>query len=66
MVTRKVRELTRALNDRRWWVRSDAARALGKIGPGAVSAVPALQAARKDENIWVRVDAAWALGQING
>ena len=65
MANRTVRELTLALKHRNWWVRADAARALGKIGPAAVSAVRALRAARKDENSWVRVDAAWALGSID-
>jgi hypothetical protein len=42
-------------------VRSEAATALGKIGPDAV---PALAIALKDPDLCVRYQAAWALGRI--
>ena len=43
---------------------SCAARALGKIGPDAKAAVPALTNALKEENIFVRHEAVSALGSI--
>ncbi|MFH1830342.1 MAG: HEAT repeat domain-containing protein [Pseudomonadota bacterium] len=45
-------------------VRSDAAYALSKIGPGAKAAIPALIVALKDQNENVRIDASIALGEI--
>jgi HEAT repeat protein len=46
------------------WSRQDAAKQLGKMGPGAKDAVPALVQALKDRNVGVQMSAAWALGQI--
>ena len=45
-------------------VRSRAAEALGKIGPEAAAAVPALTTALQDPDVDVRMEAAWALGCI--
>jgi hypothetical protein len=53
-----------ALKDEDEDVREAAAGALGKIGPGAEKAVPALIQALKDEDRWVREAAAGALGKI--
>jgi HEAT repeat protein len=47
-------------------VRTEAARALGRIGPEAKSAVPALNAALKDREPLVAREAAEALKRIAG
>jgi hypothetical protein len=53
-------------NDERWYVRQQAARALGGIGPAAKDAVPALTDRLKDEHQHVREAAAEALKKIRG
>jgi HEAT repeat protein len=58
--------LTVALKDREGLVRTEAARALGSIGPEAKSAVPALNAALKDREPLVAREAAEALKRIAG
>jgi HEAT repeat protein len=61
-----VAALTESLKDDDAFVRRDAARALGDIGPGAREAVPALTtSARKDKNTHVRQAAADALKRID-
>jgi HEAT repeat protein len=58
--------LTAALKDEDAFVRRDAARALGKLGPDAADATPALTAVvHKDRNSHVRKAAADALKQID-
>lgn len=60
-----VQEQIQNLGDKDFHVRDAAAAAIGKIGPGAKEAVPALIAAlAKDKESDVRVDAAAALGDI--
>lgn len=46
-------------------VRQQAAEALGKIGPEAKAAVPALIEALKDGDRWIRAPAERALEKIN-
>ena len=53
-----------ALNDEARLVRSDAAEALGKLGPNARSAVPALIELLSNNKRYVRRHAAEALGEI--
>jgi HEAT repeat protein len=61
-----VAALTTALKDEDAFVRRDAAKALGKLGPDAADAAPALAAAAlKDHNTHVRKAAADALKQID-
>ena len=43
---------------------ASAALALGRVGPSAAAAVPALSAVLKDEDACFRYRAAWALGHI--
>jgi HEAT repeat protein len=50
-----------ALKDKKEYVRSSAASALGQIGPGAANAVPALIEALKDKDLEVRASAAFTL-----
>ena len=54
------------LSDSNFWARWYATYALGRIGPDAANAVPALQRvlANLDEEEYVRGGAAWALGRI--
>ncbi len=59
-----VSELVKNLKDKRADVRSNAAGALGQIGPEAKAAVPALSEALKDDEARVRSSAADALDQI--
>ena len=59
-----VEQWIEALKDKDQEVRYSAARALGKIGPKAEKAVPALVRALKDKNEYVRQWAASALGKI--
>ena len=62
-----VPELTRALySSRSWYLRFQAALALGAIGPEAQDAVAWLERALKDPNHYVRNAAAQALKQITG
>ena len=57
--------LIEALKDEDWNVRMYAAYALGKIGPGAKEAVPALKKAQlEDQNVQIRDVAAVALEKI--
>ncbi len=56
--------LERCLADKRPGVRGHAAFALGKIGPEASAAIPALVRRLKDRDGPVRREAVWALGQI--
>jgi hypothetical protein len=49
-----------------WAIRLNAANALGRIGPPAATAVPALREALKDPDARVRSSAAAALGRIQG
>jgi HEAT repeat protein len=61
-----VAALTAALRDEDAFVRRDAARALGQLGPDAADAAPALTAvAHKDRNNHVRKAAVDALKQID-
>ncbi len=54
------------LGDKDYWVRWHATYALGRIGPDAAAAVPALERilANLDEHEYVRGGAAWALGRM--
>lgn len=54
------------LGEEDYWVRWHAAYALGRIGPEAAVAVPALERilANLDEHEYVRGGAAWALGRL--
>jgi HEAT repeat protein len=63
---RTVSQWAGELGDKDFWVRWYATYALGRIGPDAVSAVPALERtlANLDEHEYVRGGAAWALGRI--
>jgi len=64
-VAAQVQKQIQGLKDNNPNVRSAAAVGLGKIGPGAKEAVPALSAAlAKDTDASVRSAAAWALGRI--
>jgi HEAT repeat protein len=65
-VTARVTKLIEALKDKdnATYVRSDAAMALGGIGPAAKAAVPALIEALNDKGFNVRYWAATSLGQI--
>jgi HEAT repeat protein len=60
----EINRLIKQLTDKNPEVRQKAAFALGKIGPKAEAAVPALSKALKDENFDVRWSAAEALGEI--
>ena len=60
-----VQALTRAISDADFQVRRDAAHVLGKLGPKARAAEPALRKALKDEEAAVREAAAQALKRIN-
>jgi HEAT repeat protein len=53
-------------NDKQDRYRAMAASSLGRLGPEAKAAVPALTAALQDEDDMVREHAAEALGQITG
>jgi hypothetical protein len=59
-----IEELTKLLDDPDGQMRCNAATGLGRSGPDAHGAVPALIAALHDVDPAVRVEAAWALGQI--
>ena len=59
-----IEELTALLDDPDSQMRLNAAMGLGRSGPEAHSAVPALIEALHDFDRAVRVEAAWALGQI--
>ncbi len=59
-----ISKLVKDLRDQRINVRAAAARALGRIGPEAKAAVPALSKALKDNNADVRRAAARALKQM--
>jgi HEAT repeat protein len=50
--------------DDRTWLRESSAQALGRIGPLALRATPALVKALKDPSIEVKIEAARALGRI--
>jgi HEAT repeat protein len=56
--------LAQFLNDPDQGLRLEAARALGKLGPAAVVAVPGLTAALQERNLKLRLAAATALGSI--
>jgi HEAT repeat protein len=56
--------LVNALTDKDWYIRYQAANALGEIGSAAKDAVPALNDAVKDENIYVRSAATTALAEM--
>jgi HEAT repeat protein len=56
--------LAQFLSDPDDGLRLEAARALGKLGPGAAVAVPGLTAALKERNLKLRLAAATALGSI--
>jgi hypothetical protein len=56
--------LIRELEDPDYTTRRKAARALGRMGPLALCAVPALDCAREDENCTVREEAQIALSCI--
>ncbi len=61
----KVSELAAVLTgDKHFWPRVCAARALGRFGPGAKSAVGALAKALRDPDADVRAEAAWALAKL--
>ena len=45
-------------------IRADAAKVLGRIGPIASAAVPALRDATKDQSAWVRSEAGEALTKV--
>ena len=60
----KIQTLINKLKDPEGGVRRDAAEALGKIGPDAKPAVPALSEAFKDKNEVVRLAAGVALARI--
>jgi len=59
-----VPELIEALRSKEVELRGAAVLALGEIGPGARSAIPALTLSLKDESADVRKAAAQALGKI--
>ncbi len=59
-----VQAFTDALMNEDVFVRQIAARTLGKFGPAASEAVPALIAAVKDENLFVRGVVITTLGKI--
>ena len=56
--------LVASLKDQDAFVRRDAARSLGRIGPAAGEAVPALRSAARDKNQHVRQAAAEALHRV--
>ena len=60
----KVERLITELGHKETKDRKNAARALGKIGEGAVDALPARIQLLKDQDEWVRINAAWALEEI--
>ena len=53
-----------ALGNESWLVRGAAADAIGKMGPEAIEAIPALVAACRDRDVFVRISAAGSLGAI--
>jgi HEAT repeat protein len=57
--------LGKALQASSAWVREDAARALGDVGPAARPAIPLLQQALRDQATSVREAAALALRRIS-
>jgi HEAT repeat protein/cell division protein FtsL len=59
-----ITEALREQSDREGFLNVNAADALGKIGPGAASAVPALIAALKSDDVRLLTSAATALGNI--
>jgi uncharacterized protein (TIGR03067 family) len=59
-----VQQWVAALKNKDWFERHFAARTLGRIGPPARKAVPALIVAVQDPERWVRNSAVWALGKI--
>jgi HEAT repeat protein len=61
---RRLSQWSRLLADESPKVRWSAARSLGRIGPQASAAVPALIEALKDEDESVRMFAAWALPRV--
>lgn len=64
MNSKSVSDLIDALEDNYWLHRSRAAESLGKLGPQAREAVPALRNALGDSHIEVRRDVTEALGKI--
>lgn len=48
------------------YLKGAAAKALAKIGPDAIAAVPALTEASNDEDSWVSTTAVYALEKIKG
>lgn len=58
--------LVEALKDKDKFVRMEAARALGRIGPPAREAVPALTALLRDSELFVSREAQAALRSIGG
>jgi HEAT repeat protein len=56
--------LAEALQDESAETRYHAARALARVGPGSVAAVPVLVAALRDPDWEVRMESAWALGAV--
>jgi HEAT repeat protein len=56
--------LIEALDDKEPQVRFESLRALGKFGPAAVAAVPALQQATNDPELGIREVATFSLKQI--
>ncbi|MDW8100242.1 MAG: HEAT repeat domain-containing protein, partial [Anaerolineae bacterium] len=63
-LSRRLAVLKWAFTSEYWADRKAAAGALGRIGPEAKEAVPALIQALRDEHAWVREAAAEALGRI--
>lgn len=61
-----VKPLAEALQDPEICVRIGAAKGLARMGPGARSSIPALEAALRDEDHYVAVQAALALYKIGG
>ena len=59
---RLVQSLNTSLQNKDLWVRSDAAKSLGKIGND--KAVDGLNTALQDKDLWVRSDVAKSLGKI--
>lgn len=59
-----VSELIRALHDTDEGVRISAISSLGRIGPKAAKAIPALEHALQDADVTVRTEAAKALKRV--